>query len=399
MAVATKEKTSPIPFNPKAFAWARNWRSRSYEEAANSLAVEPEQIAAWEKGLEVPTLRQARKLAEVYRRPFLEFFFTDLPDDKHTTLVPDFRLHSGVKKPTEDRDLTEIQEWAEETRRNAIDLFEILGEEVPVLPDSLSATLATDVEKAALAARKAIDFTIEQQLALKSSERRLLPGILRHKIELLGVLIVKESDLARFGARGLCVYLSPLPIVIFSAEAPSAQAFTITHEFAHVLLKQSAISGAGPGKDATTSAARVERWCNNFAAAFLIPETALAARWQRPARPEASIEEDRLRNLADQFGVSRHAMLLRLVDLHYVDASFYWSVMRPKFLAEEANYKAPPMRPKYYGSRYRSSKGDLYTGLVLEAWSTGRLTNHNAAEFMGIKNLAHLDDIRDNFWR
>jgi hypothetical protein len=39
----------------------------------------------------------------------------------------------------------------------------------------------------------------------------------------------------------------------------------------------------------------------------------------------------------------------------------------------------------------------MYTGLVLEAWSSGIITNHNAAEFMGIKNIAHLEEIRSRF--
>ncbi len=47
--------------------------------------------------------------------------------------------------------------------------------------------------------------------------------------------------------------------------------------------------------------------------------------------------------------------------------------------------------------RYRARQGDLYTGLVLEAWANDRITNHNAGEFMGIKNMNHLEDIRRHF--
>jgi hypothetical protein len=71
-------------------------------------------------------------------------------------------------------------------------------------------------------------------------------------------------------------------------------------------------------------------------------------------------------------------------------------VKKPLFDAQEANYKSFA-RSKYYGSRYRSSLGNLYTGLVIEAWNSGRITNHGAAEYMGIKNFEHLFDIRDNF--
>lgn len=89
-------------------------------------------------------------------------------------------------------------------------------------------------------------------------------------------------------------------------------------------------------------------------------------------------------------------MLLRLIELRYVADRFYWDEKRNEFLEAEQNYRSGG-RSEYYGSRYRSSRGDLYTSLVLEAWNAGRITNHNAGEFMGIKNLRHLDDIRDRF--
>ena len=89
--------------------------------------------------------------------------------------------------------------------------------------------------------------------------------------------------------------------------------------------------------------------------------------------------------------MSAHAMLLRLIDLGYVAAAFYWNVKRAQFLAAEEGFKGGG-RPRYYGTRYRNARGDFYTSLVLEAWGAHRISNHNAAEFMGIKNLRHLED-------
>ena len=89
-------------------------------------------------------------------------------------------------------------------------------------------------------------------------------------------------------------------------------------------------------------------------------------------------------------------MLVRLVELGYVKAEYYWAVKRPEFDNQEAEYKGFG-RAKYYGSRYRNELGDHYTGLVLSAWDSGKITNHNAAEFMGVKRLAHMNDIRSEF--
>jgi len=86
-----------------------------------------------------------------------------------------------------------------------------------------------------------------------------------------------------------------------------------------------------------------------------------------------------------------------MVRLGYIQGSYYWERKRSQFIKEEAEYEPPPARPAYYGSRYRSDKGDLYTALVIEAWNTGLITNHNAAEFMGIKNFRHLEEIRERF--
>ena len=51
----------------------------------------------------------------------------------------------------------------------------------------------------------------------------------------------------------------------------------------------------------------------------------------------------------------------------------------------------------FYNNQGYNSRGEFYTSLVLEAWGQGQITAHNAAEFMGIDNLSHLLDIREDF--
>jgi hypothetical protein len=89
-------------------------------------------------------------------------------------------------------------------------------------------------------------------------------------------------------------------------------------------------------------------------------------------------------------------MLIRLVHLGYVERRYYWDVKKPQFDEEEANFQNFG-RASYYGKRYKNALGGLYTGLVMEAWANGRITNHHAAQYMGIKNLQRLYDIRDRF--
>jgi Zn-dependent peptidase ImmA (M78 family)/DNA-binding XRE family transcriptional regulator len=389
-------KPPRLPFNGELLRWAREWRGRTIEDAARKVNTSPANVEAWERGASVPSVRQARMLASFYDRAFLEFFLDEPPPVQKSELVPDFRLFREAVDPSGDRELKAIQAWAEEQRLNALDLYEILGDTPPAFPDDVFATTASNPEVVAAAARKATLFTVEKQAGLSSAERPTMPKLVRKAMEGLGVLVLKESALAKYGVRGLCIFASPLPVIVFGTEAPAAQSFTMAHELGHIILQQSGISGPPSARDAQSRTEVIERWCDEFAGAFLIPADAMAMQWARPNAALPAIGDEMLGKLANTFCVSRHAMLIRLVHLGYVESAFYWDVKRPEFLQHERDFKGGG-RGKYYGTRFRSAHGDLYTGLVLEAWGDGAITNHNAAEFMGIKNLRHLNDIRDDF--
>ena len=388
----------PLPFNSAILRWARERLAISVAEAARKSNVSAAKLMQWESGEALPTTRQGRILAEAYNRHFLEFFASTPPVLPEVRLVPDFRPFSGHRKTEQDKvDLEAIQAWAEEMRENALALIDFIGERPPVLSSNLKFNRSDDVEIASTVIREVMSFPIYEQISLKSSNAYTLPAIIRRKIEQMGVLVLKKSSITKLGVRGVCLFADALPTIVFGNEAASAQAFTLMHELGHVLLGQSGISGAPRfGGGDTTGGRAIEGWCNRFAAAFLVPADALAAFTKRPDEPADDFRLDLLSDLSKAFSISRHAMLIRLVDLGYVKPNFYWTKMRPIFKKEEEEHKSFG-RPSYYGKRYVSSRGEFYTGLVLEAWGRGQITAHNAAEFMGIDNLTHLVEIREDF--
>lgn len=397
MSVTVIERQRPR-YNPAVLRWARKLAGFSQAEVARSVRVKEEQVAGWERDQPeiAPTVRQARKLANLYKRSFLEFFRHTLPDLPDPELIPDFRLLPASSDPSSTKELKGVHLWAEAQRINALDLYSEIGERPPDISQALFQTVDVDFEAAAAQARSAINFPIAEQVGRSAAGRRQIPVELRRKIEMLGVLVFRRTDLAPLRIRGFCMAVFPLPIIVVGKEAPTAEAFTLGHEFAHVLIRQSAISGDIPRTGGDSSKRRVEEWCNRFASAFLMPRDALESYLAPPRNSLDEIAGEVLRRTALYFGVSDHAMLIRLVHLRYVKADYYWQVMKPKFDKEEGEYKGFG-RPAYYGTRYRNTQGDLYTGLVLDAWSGGRITNHHAAEYMGIKNLQHMLDIRDHY--
>lgn len=60
---------------PSVIQWARNLDSIPVGESAKCACVSEEQILAWESGADLPTIRQAKLLANKYRVPYVYFFF------------------------------------------------------------------------------------------------------------------------------------------------------------------------------------------------------------------------------------------------------------------------------------------------------------------------------------
>jgi transcriptional regulator with XRE-family HTH domain len=227
--------------------WAREWRGYSLEDAARRVSKKPEGIAEWEsRNEDGPTVRQARALADLYERSFLEFFLSDPPPIKEPELVADFRVHRDAPNPDETRELKIIQGWAEAQRQNALDLFEKIGETPPLVPNELFVTASVDkadFNEAAENARRITKFSMIEQFGLPSSKQYELPNIIRSKLEGVGILTLRHSGLSDFDARGICIFAAPLPIIVFGSESPGAQSFTLAHELGHVVLKNSGISG------------------------------------------------------------------------------------------------------------------------------------------------------------
>lgn len=226
-----------LPYNPAMLRWARKLAGVSVATAAKRISVKEEQIAEWEgdKPTKAPTVRQARKLADLYKRSFLEFFRSGPPNLPDPELIPDFRLFPAASDLSFIKGLKDIQLWAEIQRLNALDLFAEIGETPITISESMFTTIAVDAETAAVDARTEIEFPIEDQIGRNAKGRGQIPTDLRRKIEALGILVLRRTDIEPLRVRGFCVAVFPLPIIVLGKDAPTAQAFTLAHEFAHVL--------------------------------------------------------------------------------------------------------------------------------------------------------------------
>ncbi len=201
MSAATTDKPK-LPINREVLAWARKHAGVSAEDAAKRAGVSnAERVLEWEKadGTDTPTVRQARKLAELYDRKFLEFFRRSPPKPATPSALADFRLYAGKDDPNNERLMVSIRLWAEAQRENALGLLAELGEQTKEIPRHLFVRVDTDPEVHALAVRAAIDFPIEEQVGQNTATRQGMPSFLRQKIEQLGTLTLRHPALTKLG--------------------------------------------------------------------------------------------------------------------------------------------------------------------------------------------------------
>lgn len=62
--------------------WARKSANISVESADSKVPCSVDRLEKWEKGEEYPTINQAEKLANIYKRPLAVFFLPEIPDFK-----------------------------------------------------------------------------------------------------------------------------------------------------------------------------------------------------------------------------------------------------------------------------------------------------------------------------
>jgi len=326
-----------VEVRPELLDWARERAGLSVDAVVQRLP----KFEQWERREAQPTLRQLEQFARLTCTPIGYLFLTEPPLERLP--IPDFRTvaDTGVARPSPD--LLDIlytcqqrQEWFRDyARSEGQGKVAIVGQ----------ASVDSDIETVAANMRGALGFDL--------AERRRTPtwtDALRRFIEqaeTLGVLVMvngvvgnnnrRKLSPSEFRGFALVDDLAPL-IFVNGADTKNGQMFTVAHELAHVWLGQSALSDATA---ATVPANRVERWCNQVAAEFLVPLHALRFEIRRGADPAE--ESNRL---ARVFKVSSLVILRRMHDAGALGRDEMWAA----YEAELERLRAIP----------RGSGGDFY---------------------------------------
>lgn len=306
------------PVKPDVLRWAISEDGRDTDDLADALKVEPDLVVAWIEGNAAPTRGQVSRLATVLQRPRALFFLPRPPEV--ATLPPSFRHPPG----DDQRDVSAAaRRKVRQARRVQHAVAWANRDEPPV--DVPLAGLLDDVEEAASRTRNWLAITDSDQRSW-SDDYAALRGW-RESLEDRGVLVF-VLDIGRGDVRGFSAWDDRAPLIVANQSGvnPAARIFTFAHELGHLVTRKD--SACIEPSDGPMPGADVERWCERFGAALLMPRPAVAAlgRERNIARGNADLDD--VKAIMRQFRVSGRAAALRMIDLGLATPALYADVQR-----------------------------------------------------------------------
>jgi len=131
--------------------------------------------------------------------------------------------------------------------------------------------------------------------------------------DMLGIMII-EYPLKAEDVRAFCLRLDLSVIVLNESDEPQVKLFSLFHEVAHLLRHGSGICSI----DVSEERDDIERFCNKFAAEFLVPSEDLKKNVE-----DRELSDVEISKLARFYGISTQVMMLRLLDLKYITKDYY----------------------------------------------------------------------------
>lgn len=370
-------RTSEAIVEPDVLVWARETARLTIPVAAKKMNVSEDRLSSWEAGEARPTVAQMRKASEVYKRPLAVFYLPQPP--KTFDALRDFRTVGDAAVRGFSPELAFEIRRIQAAREDALELSGLLGDEVVDFP--LSTKVEADVELIATQIRDHLGIDIGEQLEWRAPYKALRAW--RDALEHSGVLVFQLSGVAREEVRGISVHASRLPAVaINSKDSPRARIFSLMHELAHILLHAGGACDLDARPKSVDQRDKIERFCNSFAAAVLLPrdnllvEADVAGVGQRESWPDSAIQR-----LSKRFSVSDEVVLLRLLTLGKATADFYWR----KFPEYRTRKWSPPSGPVPMHRRVLAKQGTRFPRLVLAAYNQRRINVNELSDYLEVK--------------
>jgi len=198
-----------------------------------------------------------------------------------------------------------------------------LTEALPAVPH---ASTSDDPTVIAQAVRERLALSVKEQVSWSSGSAALHAW--RDALENSGVSVLMLS-IGENSCRGFSLWDERVPLIAVNTSwNAEARIFTLFHEYGHLLTRTNSACLEGPFRRTVNQLDSVERWCERFAAAVLLPSDHLTSYVARLAGPDGRWTPtlESTGRIARHFKVSLRATTLRLIELELASWGLYGSL-------------------------------------------------------------------------
>jgi len=375
---------------PEILRWARESAGFSLGRAAESIGLKDnrdetagERLAALEGGGRQPSRTLLLRMAQKYRRPLLTFYLSAPPPKGNRG--EDFR--SVPDKQTESEPLVDV--LVRDVRARQAMIRDILLDDEAHQRRSFvgSATMADGIEAVLESIREIISIDIAEYRDQPTPEKAF--ALLRSRVESSGIFVLLLGNLGShhtaigveaFRGFALADDIAPL-IVINDQDAVVAWTFTLLHELAHLWLGQTGVSGRSPDL-------QIEKFCNDVAAAFLLPARELKLVGVRPSESTQSVLRQ-IDAFAEERHLSRTMVAYSLYRASVINETTWravasWLLVQWRKNRDAKRERRKDSKPNYFVVR-RHRLGSALLQFVARNIQDGNLAPTRASKILGVK--------------
>jgi Zn-dependent peptidase ImmA (M78 family)/DNA-binding XRE family transcriptional regulator len=373
-----------VHITPQVIKWARESAHIRIEDAAHKIKISSDKLLQWESGTEQPTIKQAERLAKMYKRPLALFFLPEIPKDFQP--LQDFRRKDAKPLETSSifiiRELQEKQSWMSEfLAENGEDSLPFVGKYTintrpEVVAEDILQVLNINPQK----------YTYEtpiKEWILKAESK----GIFISRTSFIHSRMKLDSD----ELQGFAIADKYAPFVFINSDDwNAAQLFTLVHELVHIWIAESGISNEIiPDIDVRNGLHPVELFCNETAAIALMPTELLKSIDKSVFNSGNSLYSN-----SKSLGVSTFAFLIRALRLQLITKERYFK-LREDAEADFRNYikkdedkklkqKAREGGPNPFLLRLNKNSR-LFTQIILDSYKGGSISPSDASGLLNTK--------------
>jgi Zn-dependent peptidase ImmA (M78 family) len=343
------------PVRPAVLSWAISEDGRDLLELAEALKVNVDVLDGWVSGDSSPSRGQVSELARVLRRPRAMFFLPRPPAD--ATLPSSFRHPPGIARTVS----ANVRATVRQSRFVQQAVAWARRDDMPIDMPSFSMA-QTDAVTAAAAVRAWMGVSTQTQLSWKNDREALAAW--RTLFEARGLLVF-TIQIGKDEVRGFSAWDDRAPLVAANTTSVTvaARIYTLAHELGHLVCRRDAACLEPEENEEVLRSADVERWCEQFAAAFLMPAELIESIATKRGVGPGGADLDDVKQVMLRCRVSARAAANRLIDLGLAARSLYPAVLKtfvPKVRTDgkPISPPRPVARLRTYGPRVISTVFD-----------------------------------------